>query len=344
MPRKTVYNANLVTQEKWEQVLQDNKDLLEEFLEYKRSTGKSEETIYQYNNDIRIFLVWYMEKCKNKHFTEMKKRDIANFQGFLLNTCGMSGARIKRIRSSLSSMSNAIELLYDDEFPNFRNIINKIEAPTSVPVREKTIFTFEDCERVANKLVEDGNIQLACYLTVACYSGLRKQELTRLLVKDFTTNINMAFGGSFYKTSAIRVKGRGGKTKEKYVWNRCDKWLKLWLDYREKNNIQCEYLFCRLDKGEYKKLLVSTANSFATTLSRYFGLDYYNHSSRHCFSSELTRSGLPIEVVQFLLDHASSDTTRLYIDIPEDETMEKFNDFFSGKVDKIENKKSLSDL
>ena len=48
MSRKTVYNANLVTEEKWNNVNKDNKDLLAEFLEYKRSTGKSEETIYQY--------------------------------------------------------------------------------------------------------------------------------------------------------------------------------------------------------------------------------------------------------------------------------------------------------
>lgn len=343
MSRKTVYNKNLVTPEKWEAVNEENKELLEEFLNYLSSVGRSKETILQYENDLRIFFVWFMEKCKNKHFTEIKKREVANFQGWMLNDCGMSSSRIRRMRSSLSSISNFIESVLDDEYEDFRNIINKIEAPVKNPVREKTIITFEECETVANKLLEDGNIQLACYLTVACYSGLRKQELTRLLVKDFTTNVNMQLGDSFYKTSPIKVKGRGNKTMEKYVWNKCDKWLKLWLEYREENKIECEYLFCRKTEDGYKQILVATANSYATTLSRYFGRVYYNHCTRHALATELTRAGLPIDVIQFLLSHQSAETSKLYIDISDSENMEQFSDFFSGKNTEI-TKKGLGDL
>lgn len=345
MSRKTVYNANLVTHEKWEQVNNDNKDLLEEFLEYKRSTGKSEETIYQYNNDIRIFLVWYMEKCKNKHFTEMKKRDIANFQGFLLNTCGMSGARIKRIRSSLSSMSNAIELLYDDEFPNFRNIINKIEAPTSVPVREKTVVTFEDCEKVAQELVEKGDYQLACLLAFACYSGLRKQELTRLLIKDFTTDKKMELGGGFYKTSPIRVKGRGNRTESKYIWNKVDRYLELWLNKREELGIDSEYLFCRKVNGKWEKLLVSTMNSYAEKLEKLFGNSTYWHQFRHTYPTMLTKAGIPLEVCKVLLGHSTLEMSQRYVDIDETESLSNFESFFKGEVDKVDNnKKTLEEL
>lgn len=343
MGRTTVYNKGLVTEEKWELVNEENKQLMKEFLDYLGSVGRSKETILQYNNDLRIFFCWYLDKGKNKHFTEIKKREVANFQGFLLNECNMSSSRIRRMRSTLSSLSNFIEAVLDDEYEDFRNIINKIEAPVKNAVREKTIITFEECESVADKLIEDGNYQLACYLTVACYSGLRKQELTRLLYKDFTTNINMALGDSFYKTTAIRVKGRGNKTKEKYIWNKCDKWLKLWIDYRTQNNIECDYLFCRkTDKG-YEQLLVATTNSFANTLSRYFGKDYYNHATRHTLSTELTRAGLPIDVIQFLLDHQSAETSKLYIDISDDENMEQFNDFFSGKNTEIK-KKGINDL
>ena len=313
------------------------------FLEYLSSVGRSKETISQYKNDLKIAFVYLLNNCKNKSFIDIKKRDIIKFQSFLLNNCGMSSARIKRLRCSLSSMSNYIENFLDDEYEDFRNIINKIEAPTLVPVREKTIITFEDCERVADSLIEDGNYQLACYITVSCYSGLRKKELTRLLVKDFTTDIHMTLGNSFYKTSPIKVKGKGNRVQEKYVWNKCDKWLKLWLEYRKKNNIECEYLFCREINGQYKQLATTTLDSFATRLKKYFKCDFYNHSTRHTLASELTRAGLPIEVIQFLLGHRSSETSKLYIDISDDENMEQFADFFSGKVDNY-NKKSLSNL
>lgn len=338
MSRKTVYNANLVTEEKWKQVLQDNKDLLEEFLEYKRSTGKSEETIYQYDSMLKIFLVWVLEYAKNKEFVDINKRDLIKFQGYCLNTLGHSPNRVRTMRSAISSLSIYIENILDDVYPDFRNIVNKIEAPTKVAVREKTVLSFDECIKVADKLLEEGKYQLACFMMTACYSGLRKQELTRLLVKDFTTDIKMALGNSFYKTTPIKVKGHGNRVEPKYVWNKVDKYLKAWLKYREENNIECDYLFCRKDKGEYSQLLVSTANSFANTLTKEFNVPIYCHNFRHLLVSELERAGLPMTVAQFLLGHSNLSVTELYNDVPKDESMEQFADFFSGKIDKVETK------
>jgi site-specific recombinase XerD len=344
MTRKTVYNANLVTEEKWKQVNEENRSLLEEFLEYKRSTGKSEETIYQYSSMLKVFFVWLLENAKNKFFVDITKRDLIKFQGYCLNTLGHSPNRVRTMRSAISSISNFIESVLDEEYEDFRNIVNKIEAPVKVPVREKTVLTFKECEEVADKLLEEGKVQLACFMMVACYSGLRKQELTRLLVKDFTTNIKMSLGNSFYKTTPIKVKGHGNRVEPKYVWNKVDKYLKAWLKCREESNIECEYLFCRkADKG-YEKLLVPTANSFAESLNKYFPSKLYMHSLRHLLVSELERAGLPMTVSQFLLGHSNLSVTELYNDVPKDESMEQFADFFSGKVNKIENKKSLSDL
>lgn len=345
MSRKTVYNKDLVTEELWDKVNPENKSLLEEFIEYKRSTGKSEETIYQYYSMLRIFFVWLLENAKNKFFVDITKRDLIKFQGYCLNTLGHSPNRVRTMRSAISSASLFVENVLDDEYPNFRNIVNKIEAPVKVPVREKTILTFKECEEVADRLLEDGKVQLACFMMVACYSGLRKQELTRLLVKDFTTNIKMALGNSFYKTSPIKVKGHGNRVEPKYVWNKADKYLKAWLEYREENGIECEYLFCRKTEKGYDKLLVSTANSFAESLNKYFDTGVlYMHCLRHLLVSELERAGLPMTVAQFLLGHSNLSVTEIYNDVPKDESMEQFADFFSGKVDKIENKKYLSDL
>lgn len=338
MSRKTVYNKNLVTPEKWEAVNEENKELLDEFLNYLSSVGRSKETILQYENDLRIFFVWFMEKCKNKHFTEIKKREVANFQGWMLNDCGMSSSRIRRMRSSLSSLSNAIELLYDDEYPNFRNVINKIEAPVNNPVREKTILTFDDCEEVAQKLVEKGNYQLACLLAFACYSGLRKQELTRLLVKDFTTDVKMELGGGFYATSPIKVKGRGNRVESKYIWNKVDKYLNLWLEKRKELDINCEFLFCKKIGDNWGQLTVSTMNSYSTTLSSLFEDSAYWHTFRHTYPTMLTKAGVPLEVCKILLGHNSLEMSQKYIDIDEKESLNEFKSFFNGDVDKVETK------
>ncbi|MGL5049884.1 MAG: tyrosine-type recombinase/integrase [Fusobacteriaceae bacterium] len=343
MTRKTVYNKNLVTSEKWSLVNEENKELLQEFLDYKRSTSKSEGTLLQYEAMLRIFFVWVSEKAKNKHFTEITKRDFIRFQGYCLTDLGHSSNRIRTVRSSISSLGIFVENILDDEYPTFKSLINKIEPPVKSPVREKTILSFEECEKIADDLVERGKIQMACFMMVASYSGLRKQELTRLLVKDFTTNVNMALGNSFYKTTPIKVKGHGLRVESKYVWNKCDKWLKLWLDYRLEKGIECEYLFVRRVKDEWLQSTVSTANGFANRLTAEFGVPIYCHSFRHLLVSELERSGLPMTVAQFLLGHGNLSVTELYNDVPKDEALEQFGDFFRGDVKTVK-KKSLGDL
>lgn len=342
MTRKTVYN-NLVTQEDWDNVNEENKELLEDFLEYKRNTSKSKETLKQYEAMLKIFFVWVLKKAKNKHFTEINKREYIKFQGFCINDCGHSPNRIRTIRSAISSLSNYITDILDDEYPDFKNIILKIEPPVKTQVREKTVLSFKQCEEIAEKLMEKGKYQLACFMMVACYSGLRKSELTRLLIKDFTTDINMVMGGNFYQTTPIKVKGRGNRIEQKYVWNKVDKYLKAWIDYRNDNNIECEYLFCRKVGEKYKQILSTTADSFAKTLEKQFDTPIYMHCFRHLLTSELVRAGLPLDVPKILLGHKNVSVTSIYNDVSEVDSMEQFNDYFSGKIDKV-NKKGLGDL
>lgn len=57
MGRKTQMNS-LTTPELLEQVNPENKELLQEFLDYLRSTQRSEGTIRGYENDIQIAIVW----------------------------------------------------------------------------------------------------------------------------------------------------------------------------------------------------------------------------------------------------------------------------------------------
>lgn len=342
--RTTVYNRNLVTEELWNKVNPENKSLLEEFLEYKKSTGKSEETIYQYSSQIKIFLVWLLEHAKNKEFIDINKRDIIKFQGYCINTLKHSPARVRSMRSAISSLSIYIENILDDLYPDFRNIVNKIEAPKLTPVREKVILNMDESLEVCEKLYNDNRIQLACFLSIAMFSGLRKQEMTRLLYEDFTTNVQIVHD-CFYKTTPIKLKGDKNKKESKLIWNRCDKYLKAWIKYRQDNNINCKYLFCREDNGNYVKLLVSTINSYVETISSYYGYPVYMHSYRHLYSTFLLESGIPAEVVQMLLSHEDVSTTlKFYDDRDKDDTLKGFTDFFTGKTDTVDNKVNLNEL
>ena len=65
--RSTVYHR-IVSPEKWENVSQQNKDLLNEFLNYLRSANKSPATIVQYEAQLRTFFVFVYERCNNTFF------------------------------------------------------------------------------------------------------------------------------------------------------------------------------------------------------------------------------------------------------------------------------------
>ena len=193
-----------VTEEKLAQVNKENLELGGEYLEYLASIGRSKQTIAQYSNDLKILWVLLLEKCKNKFFVELTKRDVIKIQNYLLNEQGLSSARIRRFRSTASSLSNYIENIMDDEFPDYRALINKVEAPVLSPVREIDYFDFDFAKKIAHKLISDGKIQPAFLLMMATASGARKAELLRLKMSDISEDKLIL--GSLYKSDKIKTK------------------------------------------------------------------------------------------------------------------------------------------
>lgn len=208
MGRKTKMNS-ITSPELLAQVNPENTQLLEDFKDYLRSIQRSETTIAGYENDIQIAFVWCLQHNNNTFFVNWTKRNIVAYQNWLLNSNENSPARIRRLKAALSSMSNFIESVLDDEFPNFRNIINKVENPVNRPVREKTVWEDSELEALLEKLVERKDYEKACYLALAMYSGRRKSELCRFKISDFDED-KLVCGGALYKSAPIKTKGRGG--------------------------------------------------------------------------------------------------------------------------------------
>ena len=217
MGRKTKQNK-ITSPELIAQINPKNIRLMNDFLEYLRSVGKAESTVKAYTSDLYIFFVWVLQNADNKYFPEVSKRDIVSYQNWLLRNNENSPARVRRLKSTLSSMSNYIEAILDDELPNFRSIIRKIENPVNEPTREKTVLSDEQADTLLNYLVERGQYEKACCFALARYSGRRKSELVRFKVSYFDDE-NIIYG-SLYKTpEKIRTKGHGvnGKMLTCYV-------------------------------------------------------------------------------------------------------------------------------
>lgn len=108
--------------------------------------------------------------------------------------------------------------------------------------------------------------------------------------------------------SAIVI-GKGDKEREVYFNIRCDIWLK-------------RYVHLRVDKHATIFVTVRSPHRMSIAQMRYIikrisnraGIDkmIHPHQLRHSFATHLLNNGAPIDVIQSLLGHEKSETTRIY--------------------------------
>jgi integrase len=308
-------------------VLPWNRDLEDDFLVYLKSVDRAEGTIRQYRSDLGIFFVWNMQRNGNKKFTKITKREFTRFQNHALTEWEWSPKRIRRVKSVISSMSNYIENILDEEpeFEGYRSTINKIESPANVTVMEKSVFSEHELKGLLDHLVKNQQYRKAAALALAMYSGRRKSELTRFKVSHFREE-NVIFD-SFWKTDEkIQTKGRGSKGKQIHLYVLKDKfepYLCLWLDERERLGIDSEWLLVSL-KYPGRQLSTETLDDWAEEFTEFLGKDFYWHSMRHFFCTMLARKNVPVDVIQDIIQWESADMVKLYTDISADENIGKY--------------------
>lgn len=330
MGRSTVYN-HIVSKEKLDMVNPENIELGEDWLEYLQSIDRSPQSIVAYRNDLKIFWVWNLEFNKNKFFTNLTKREIAKFQNHALNTWGWSPNRIRRVKSCLSSLSNYIENVLDDEeeFQNFKPIVRKIENPVKNVVREKTVLSDEQVESLLDTLVERKEYERAAGVAIVAFSGMRKAEMLQMKVEYF--NEDHFVYDAMWKTDKIRTKGFGrlGHQMEKFVLYGAKPYIDLWLQYRKENGIESEWMFVtktRQEDGSYIFHARKDVSAWTEEFTDILGEDFYFHCLRHYTCTRLHRLNLPSHVIQEFFGWASSEMLQIYNDVTAEDEFEKYFD------------------
>lgn len=314
MGRKTKQN-HITTPELIAQINPENARLVKDYLTYLRSMNRSDTTIEAYKSDLDIFFVWVLLNANNKFFIDITKRDLVSYQNWLINENENSPARVRRLKAVISSLSNYIENILDDEYPNYRSIVKKIENPVNTPVRAKTVLDESDCNNLLNKLVEKKEYQKACMFALAMASGRRKSELVRFKVSYFDES-NIVYGSLYRTPEKVKSKGRGkqGKLLHFYVLVKQFKpYFDLWVQERERLGIKSEWLFPDPDDAT-QHLSAQTLNSWAKTFSAILGVDFYWHSMRHHYTTYLSEQGIPDNVIQEILGWSDISLVSVYRD------------------------------
>lgn len=319
MARTTVYNK-ITTPEKLSKVNLNNLELAEDFLTYLLSIDRSEGTIRGYKNDLNIFWCWNLEFNRNKDFAKLTKREISRFQNYAINTWGWSPKRTRRVKACLSSMSNYIQDILDEEeeFENFTPIIRRIENPADEAVRKKTVFSDEQVQMLMDELVKRKEYEKACSIAIAAYSGMRKSELLQMKA-DFFSDTHLIFDGAMWETDEIRTKGRGkiGKRLNKYILVGAKPYIDLWIKQRKELNIDSEWLFVSKTTNKNGDIIWkqrSDLSYWTQEFTEIIGEDFYYHCLRHFTCSMLFRNNIPSDVIQDFFGWSSAEMLSIYND------------------------------
>ena len=305
------------TDEEWAAVAEQNRFLMEDFLQ--NSTELSPKTLKAYESNLRIWFVWVKDHLGNKSQTEIKPLDFKRFQNWL-DGRGASSSDIANKRAAVSSLNNYIEIYHADEYPTFRNFINKsIKRPAKAFVHEKEPLTKAEFEHLVEVLEEKGDWEKVAYLRFTLDTGCRRAESRQLLknVVEAEPMVKEKDGVKIvlYQTHPIRCKGAGktGKVRKLLFGEETMKALKKWVEVRGDDD--CQYMFTVKRDSVETQVSETTFNAWAEhTFTPIVGRRVHPHLFRESRATQaVVEDGKDIEAVRALLGHESSDTTRIYV-------------------------------
>lgn len=352
MGRKVQQNK-ITSPEKLAAVNQKNMELKRDFLAYLRSIQRSPNTIKGYDNDLDIIMVFLLERCGNKEFVSVKKREWVAMQDWMVNENGNSAARVRRIKAVISSLSNYVSNILaedePDEFGSFKPTIRGIENPVNTPVMEKTVLSDEEVNTVLSALMDAKQYEKACYFALAAFSGRRKSELFRFKVEHFSSD-HLICNGALYSTlETIQSKGRGVTGKQIVFYTLAkdfQPYFDAWMRYREQIGLDSPWMFPDPDDPMQPRD-PNIANSWTNTFSRVLFENtgradkIYSHALRHYYTTRLSKSGVPHNVIKEIVAWEDVSMVARYDDT---DVVESFSDYFTADGIKGAEKKSLSDL
>lgn len=327
-----------ITEDGWNSVCEFNKTICDDFLE--NSAELSPKTKKAYESNLHIWFMWVKDNLGNARQIDIKPLQYKKFQNWLLNR-GCSSSDIYNKRAAISSLNNYIEVYYQDEYPLFRNFINKsIKRPPKNFVHEKKPLTKSEYESLIKELEGRGEWQKIAYLMFTFETGCRRAE-SRQLTKDvimsvpqITEKVSLDENGNEvvervfkYLTKPIRCKGAGetGKVRRLTFGQRSMDAIKKWIDMRGGiDGDDCEYVFVTKHGDRYSQVSETTFNQWCENyFSKIVGRRFHPHLLRESRATQaVVEDGKDIHVVQKLLGHNDSSTTEIYVIREDDDSVD----------------------
>lgn len=322
MDGKNAERSEEITEEVWNKVNEFNREMVQDYLD--NQTELSLKTKKVYESGIKIFFVWVKDYLKNKSFLEIKKKEFAKYLNWLTNR-GLSDSAIKFKKSCASAFCNYVMMMYEDEYPTFRNFTIGIKVVKTGYVHEKVPLTPDEYVNLCRELEKREEWQKLAYLVFSYSTGCRRAEARQLLKEVITyepkekeikikdeDGVEHTVISKQYTTHTIRCKGPSvvGKPRKLKFGEDAMGWLKKWIE--ERGNDNCPYMFVTKSKDGVQQVSESTFNDWCSGLfTKIVGRRVHPHLFRESRATNLVvYEHKSAEVAQKLLGHVDVSTTK----------------------------------
>lgn len=330
---KHVYN-NFFDPEVWLTVNIANKDLVDDYLMELKQNKKSDGTIRQYHNDLRVVLIYICKFLNNISILELSKKDFRRFSLWLTDTNNLSSARHNRMMSCVRSLLSYAE--QEDEYEYSNNLAKKVKGLPKDPVRtdESAFFmSFSQIMRIREELLKRGDLQLAVLHMLMFDSGARRNEIAQVkkhgLLDTNKTNV---------------VVGKRGKRFPLVYLDDTRELIRQFLTERGEDQIDCLWFIG--SGGMRRAATYENIYDWVMKIRKIFSelegktLDIFPHSYRHSRCESLLqgedarildKDGNPkkftLEQVQTFLHHENPSTTQGYSKDHSEDMIDEMFDF-----------------
>ena len=287
---------------------------LDDFLLYLSTQNYSEETLYNYERDLKQ-LEDFLTDIK-KTFLQISKQTIVEFKAYLVSQdrkqpfTGLTAViRLEptSINRSLSAVRTYFRYLIDMDKkvpvpPDAIKMVKTIKHHPQVAELSELVKLIESPQNFEkNELV---GLRNRAMLEVLMSTGMRISELVSL-------NRNQIDG-----TGRIFIRGKGRKERFVYLTPRATIWAE---KYQQTRQDTAPALFIPYRGGRAGKNIRRISTNYLQARIKFYreklriNVPTSAHSLRHGFATYLAESGANPAAIQVLLGHESLDTTTRYV-------------------------------
>lgn len=257
----------------------------------------SPKSIYNYKRDLIQWMSYLNREQFNIDVTEVTEDEIEEFIFY----CKKQGNNTERIKRRFSSISAFYIFLRKKKIIK-ENPMEFIDRPKKGrPVVVQTFLTPNQVEDIRNNLKELNDLQLTTYVELSLATMARVNAVSNITWAQIDLD-------NYIIEDVLE---KEGKIVTLYFDERVKSLLIKLKEERNKQNIECDYVFISKRRDGYRGVVASTLGKWTKKIGATIDIPtLHPHDWRHSGATLRKNAGMELETISSLLSHSGIDVTK----------------------------------